>query len=143
MDMALLKMLLTKEGRINRSMFMAYLSVFSIVMYSFYILVYLLYEFVPKIILDITGALVLILLVVLTIPLLIKRSHDFDESGWFALMLFIPIINFMFFVTPGTTVQNKYGDIPPPSSILVKTLAILYFVWPVIILWMIVQASNV
>lgn len=124
-------------------MFMAYLSVYSIAMYSFYILAYLLYEFVPQIILEVTGALILVSIIILTIPLLIKRSHDFDESGWFALMLFIPIANFMFFITPGTIFKNKYGDIPPPSSILVKALAVLYFVWPLIVLWMFVKSSEV
>ncbi|MCJ8312193.1 MAG: DUF805 domain-containing protein [Saccharospirillaceae bacterium] len=46
----------------------------------------------------------------------IKRLHDLSLSGWLALLNFIPIINFFFFLylifSPGKERENQYG-LPP------------------------------
>lgn len=43
-----------------------------------------------------------------------NRLHDFDYSGWWALILFIPVLNALFFVglciRPGAKGKNKYGE---------------------------------
>ena len=46
----------------------------------------------------------------------VRRLHDFDSSGWWALLLFIPGIEFIAYIVigligsqPGT---NRYGDNP-------------------------------
>lgn len=53
---------------------------------------------------------------VLGIALAIKRFHDLDKSGWWILLMFIPIVNFFVQLwllfgsgTPGT---NKFGEAP-------------------------------
>lgn len=46
----------------------------------------------------------------------VRRLHDTDRSGWWILIVIIPIIGWLvlifFFVTPGTPGPNRYG---PPS----------------------------
>ena len=47
---------------------------------------------------------------------LIKRLHDFDKSGWFALLAMLPYVGFIFYlvmlITPGTIGDNRYGPDP-------------------------------
>jgi uncharacterized membrane protein YhaH (DUF805 family) len=57
---------------------------------------------------------------VLLIPSLavaVKRYHDRDKSGWWILILFIPIIGLIWYIVelgflPGTPGPNRYGPDP-------------------------------
>ena len=46
----------------------------------------------------------------------VKRLHDVDKSGWLIILLFIPIVNFIFglymLLADGTVGPNRYGDDP-------------------------------
>jgi len=46
----------------------------------------------------------------------VKRLHDAEMSGWFGLIGFIPIVNYVFFFylvfKKGTIGDNKYGTDP-------------------------------
>lgn len=46
----------------------------------------------------------------------VRRLHDLNKSGWFWLLLFVPLINiiFMFYMwlAPGTAGYNNYGEDP-------------------------------
>ena len=46
----------------------------------------------------------------------VRRLHDRDKSGWFLLLILIPVIGFFillyFFVTPGTQGPNRFGPDP-------------------------------
>lgn len=46
----------------------------------------------------------------------VKRLHDVDKSGWFIILLFIPIINFILglymLLADGTVGPNRYGNDP-------------------------------
>ena len=46
----------------------------------------------------------------------IRRLHDTDRSGWWLLIVLVPIVGvivlIVFFVTQGTQGPNKYGDDP-------------------------------
>ena len=74
-------------------------------------------------------------LVILSIPLLVlaaatrRRLHDFDVSSWWALMLLVPIFQFVFLiyllVSPGTPAANRFGAVPPPPDFGVKLGAAL------------------
>jgi uncharacterized membrane protein YhaH (DUF805 family) len=44
----------------------------------------------------------------------IRRMHDTDHRGWWVLC---PIVNLVFWATPGNTGENKYGPPPPPTSL--------------------------
>jgi uncharacterized membrane protein YhaH (DUF805 family) len=53
-----------------------------------------------------------------SIAIYIKRSHDRGRSGWFMLLLFVPILNIWalveFLFLPGTSGANSYG--PDPAA---------------------------
>lgn len=49
--------------------------------------------------------------------LYIKRFHDMDKSGWFSLLLIVPVVNmfvglFWLGFVKGTDGANKYGEDP-------------------------------
>jgi len=76
-----------------------------------------------------------LLIFVVSIMLTIQRSHDFDTSGWLSLLMFVPLVNLIFWFIPGTPGENRFGKRPPPNSVGVVLLAcILPFVFVVGIL---------
>ncbi|MGD8790801.1 MAG: DUF805 domain-containing protein, partial [Burkholderiales bacterium] len=40
--------------------------------------------------------------VVLCAMLTVQRAHDFNVSGWLAIIGFVPLLNFIFWLVPGT-----------------------------------------
>lgn len=56
----------------------------------------------------------------------IRRLNDMNRSGWFSLVLLIPIINLIFILAlwfiKGTDGENDYGLPPPPPSMLLKIM---------------------
>jgi type IV pilus assembly protein PilA len=72
---------------------------------------------------------------VLMVMLTIQRSHDFDTSGWLSLLMFVPLVNLIFWFIPGSPGENRFGKRPPPNTVGVVLLAcILPFVFVVGIL---------
>lgn len=65
---------------------------------------------------DVIGSLVAILVFIPSIMLGIKRCHDRDRSGWFYLVLFVPILQFWALVEllflSGTPGPNRFGPDP-------------------------------
>lgn len=57
-----------------------------------------------------------IILFVLSILLMVGRLHDLNRSGWFSLLIFIPLINIIFFLIllfcRGTRGSNRFGPDP-------------------------------
>jgi uncharacterized membrane protein YhaH (DUF805 family) len=51
-----------------------------------------------------------------SIAVAVRRLHDLDKSGWWFLLIFIPIIGWIiliyWYIQPGTPGENQYG--PPP-----------------------------
>ncbi|KAF7599393.1 MAG: DUF805 domain-containing protein [Candidatus Dactylopiibacterium carminicum] len=66
-----------------------------------------------------------ILLFVIQIMLTIKRSHDFNSSGWLSLLLFVPVANLIFLFIPGTKGINQFGPRTAPNGKLAIILACL------------------
>lgn len=66
----------------------------------------------------ITG-IVSLVLIVPSVAVMVRRLHDTDRSGWWWLIVVIPVIGWLvliyFLVTPGTPGVNRFG--PPPSAI--------------------------
>jgi uncharacterized membrane protein YhaH (DUF805 family) len=60
--------------------------------------------------------LICIALLLVFIPVTIRRFHDMEYSGWFVLLLFVPLVNLgggiLLLFKDGTIGQNKYGDDP-------------------------------
>ncbi|HEX8168003.1 MAG TPA: DUF805 domain-containing protein [Beijerinckiaceae bacterium] len=52
-----------------------------------------------------------------SLAIAVKRYHDRDKSGWWVLILFIPIIGFIWYIVelgflPGTPGPNRFGPDP-------------------------------
>ena len=108
--MNILQLCLSAKGRVNRTTYaVAYFSVLvlSAVLYK----IFLQSPFL-------TNVVIMPLLGILLFLLSIKRFHDADRSGWYSLLFFIPVVNFLAFLyllfKPGTEGSNRFG--PPPSS---------------------------
>ena len=54
--------------------------------------------------------------VIVAFMLTIQRCHDFNTSGWLSLVLFVPLVNLMFWVVPGSEGRNRYGAPTPPNG---------------------------
>jgi len=63
----------------------------------------------------------LVTMVILTI----QRCHDFDMSGWLTLLVIVPLVNFLFWIVPGTKGPNRFGNPPPPNTTGVVLLALI------------------
>lgn len=46
----------------------------------------------------------------------VQRAHDFNTTGWLAILGFIPLLNFIFWFVPGTPSENRFGKQTPPNS---------------------------
>ncbi len=64
-----------------------------------------------------------VVVVVMQVMLTIQRCHDFNTSGWLALLAFIPLVGLIFWFIPGTDGANKYGNKTPPNTALSIILA--------------------
>jgi uncharacterized membrane protein YhaH (DUF805 family) len=53
---------------------------------------------------------------VVSIMLTIQRSHDFNMTGWFSLLVFVPFANLLFWFVPGTDGPNRFGAKTQPNS---------------------------
>jgi uncharacterized membrane protein YhaH (DUF805 family) len=53
---------------------------------------------------------------VMSIMLTIQRSHDFNMTGWFSLLVFVPFANLLFWFVPGTDGPNRFGAKTQPNS---------------------------
>lgn len=46
----------------------------------------------------------------------VQRAHDFNTTGWLAILAFIPLLNFIFWFVPGTNGDNRFGRKTPPNT---------------------------
>lgn len=67
------------------------------------------------------------------IKLAIRRIHDFNASGWWVIIMVLPIISLILWLIPGTRSVNKYGKQPLDPG-LAKTISVCVIVSPVVIL---------
>ena len=62
------------------------------------------------------------------IMLTIKRSHDFNVSGWLTLLIFVPLANLIFLFVPGTDGPNRFGRKTAPNGSTGVVLVVVLFV---------------
>lgn len=119
------------KGRLNRR---NYLIGMAILLSLFVVLISLLMFSLPSNSNDVSGLTVLIFLVfdipllVFGASLLVRRLHDLGKSGWYCLLLFFPLVMWIFLLwilLKGGQGDNKYGSKPSqkikfPSDILGK-----------------------
>ncbi|MBI2334248.1 DUF805 domain-containing protein [Candidatus Daviesbacteria bacterium] len=111
------------EGRIKRRNFVLLYLPFTI------LVIFLQTLAQPEIAQNLSDQIAIILLIVLIatvgfgllymLPLLVRRLHDLNHSGWALLLMFVPFINLgliliLLFVR-GTEGENKYGKEPPDN----------------------------
>lgn len=60
---------------------------------------------------------------VMSTMLTVQRAHDFNATGWLAIVGFIPLVNFLFWLIPGTDGENRFGPKTPPNSKMAVVLA--------------------
>lgn len=56
----------------------------------------------------------------------IQRSHDMGWSGWTSLIALIPLVGLIWVFKGGTSGRNEYGAPPPPNTLGVKILALMF-----------------
>ncbi len=102
---------LSAEGRMSRKDYAQYYIIPAIVLYVGALII--------DNILHSDGAVSLLMCLVLiwpTVVTLTKRLHDVNKSGWWQMVMIIPIVGFIFWVviacTKGDTGVNKYGAEP-------------------------------
>jgi len=58
-----------------------------------------------------------------------RRLHDLDQTGWLSLLVFVPLLNFLFALyllfAPGTQGENKYGLRPQQNSAIMWVFGII------------------
>lgn len=57
-----------------------------------------------------------------------QRAHDFNASGWLAILVFVPLVNLIFWFIPGSKGANNYGPPAPENSTGVKIMFWLFIV---------------
>ena len=64
---------------------------------------------------------------IVSIRLTIQRLHDFNASGWWALLMVVPVVSFVLYlvllIMPGTQGPNRFDHPPPPNTLGVILLA--------------------
>ena len=55
--------------------------------------------------------------------LTIQRSHDFNTTGWLAILGLGPLVNLIFWIIPGTDGPNRFGGKTPPNGVLTLIVA--------------------
>ncbi|TCJ86878.1 uncharacterized membrane protein YhaH (DUF805 family) [Cocleimonas flava] len=69
----------------------------------------------------ILGVAIIAMLFIL-VRLTIQRCHDFNKSGWLAILAVVPFSNIIFALIPGTNGLNQYGEVPEPANKLTNIL---------------------
>jgi uncharacterized membrane protein YhaH (DUF805 family) len=77
---------------------------------------------------------------VIAYTLTMQRCHDFNTTGWLALLVFVPLANLAFWFIPGSDGPNRFGKPTPPNGVL--TL-ILVWILPVMVVVGIVAAVAI
>jgi uncharacterized membrane protein YhaH (DUF805 family) len=70
----------------------------------------------------------LLISLVLLLRLTVQRIHDFNKTGWLALLILVfPPIIILYWLKSGTKNINSYGKLSPPLSKRFKWLVALLF----------------
>ena len=107
----IIKQFFSYEHRINRQDYFFKGIVLCIISYIYSIFIF---DYRTNDFLKFIYSILYLVCTVSSITLIIRRCHDLDKSGWFSLLLGIPVINIFFgcyltFVR-GTIGPNKYGE---------------------------------
>lgn len=103
------------EGRTHRLGFLAYVLIVNLFVYGLIEIVVATMQSLAALYAALALSAIGTLIVVAAV---IRRYHDLGHSGWWLLWLFIPLVNFGFFLYlllwPGEPNENRFG--PPPND---------------------------
>lgn len=108
----------TSDGRLNRKSYIYRNFFLSFVLNIIRIILAVLAAYIDALELLFTGLLYVsgIFGFVAGIMMLARRLHDLDKSGWWMLLLFVPLVNILFYIYilffKGTEGPNQYGEDP-------------------------------
>tara|TARA_R110002110_G_scaffold65206_1_gene179866 strand:+ start:14626 stop:14991 length:366 start_codon:yes stop_codon:yes gene_type:complete len=114
----LLNILFSPKGRLNQKGYITGVLVCIVVQVGFMFAVSFLSpggdSVGPGFLISLLGIILFCLIFWAGIVMAIKRFRDIDKSGWFCLLLLIPLIGLVVFVAllfiPGTPDKNKFGE---------------------------------
>ena len=107
---------LNADGRLNRKPYFIRLLILNIISMAPTLILYA--SGGPLLVESMNGFLTFfhIIIFVLSILLMVGRLHDLNRSGWFSLLIFIPLINCVLFLIllfcRGTKGSNRFGPDP-------------------------------
>ena len=98
------------DGRASRKQYWMF--------YLFYLIGYIFFAIIDGLLR--TGGLFIALFALVSllpnIAIITRRLHDIDKSGWWQLVIFVPIIGaivlLVFLVMKGTETENRFGSVP-------------------------------
>lgn len=61
----------------------------------------------------------------ISILLAIQRLHDFNSSGWWSVLVIVPLVSLIYLLIPGNQGENRFGLQPPPNTLGVVLVAIV------------------
>ncbi|NRA73828.1 MAG: DUF805 domain-containing protein [Rickettsiales bacterium] len=71
------------------------------------------------------------------LPLMIKRLHDCNLSGWWILVVFIPFVGIILFLVvlfmPGTKKSNRFGAVPKKANKVEFVATSIFIPWYIFI----------
>lgn len=116
------------SGRLGRARYIAYRSAVLIVFGLVFIGLSLLTGLLPvgwSVFMGLLIVLVMLSALVLYALPAVRRAHDFNASGWLALLSLVPLVNLLFWFVPGTVGVNRHGEAPPANTRPVIVAAVL------------------
>lgn len=135
----------SRDGRFNRMSFIGWNAFYSLLMMMVMLFITLLMPNTLNAIFEHAGssiaqAILFMLNIVILIPMMIfsvRRLHDFNQSGWLALLELIPIFNIIMFIAlmliPGTASDNQYGE--PRASKTWEVVLAFIFIGLFLLVW--------
>lgn len=112
------------SGRIGRARYLAYGMAWSLLIY----LVAAIIGVVSTVMIGdsggaaiiVAGLAIYVLMLVPAIAMMVRRLNDLNHSGWFSLLMLVPIANLVLALyilfAPGTKGPNNYGPAPVPNT---------------------------
>jgi len=113
----------TTEGRVNRTTFIAYIFLYSLVVMAIALFVQNSWSDIGLFL----NPAISVAWIVYCFSVAIRRAHDIGRSGFFALLLAVPVANLILLFWPGTAGENEYGQQPQQSHVGIKVIAAASF----------------
>ena len=113
----------TTKGRVNRTTYLAYTFLYSLVVIAIAVFIWNIWPNISKF----SNPVILVMWIVYCASIAVRRAHDIGRNGWFALLALVPVANLILFFRPGTVGENVFGQQPQQSHLGLKVVAVASF----------------